>query len=89
MKQNVYIASIAFTALLFAACEKTEFNELMDGDALQEEARNSDASFDATERRGTNAKWVPVETEEPTTPGVVKEVSDGDDESDDDDTSNS
>ena len=93
MKKQIYIASLAFATLLMVGCEKTEFSELMEDEVLpQEQARTSNTSQDFDDQNTTQrvkATWIPVEDERPSEPGVVKEVSDGDDESDDDDTSSS
>ncbi len=88
MKLKYYIASIALASLLFTGCQKDEFFELMEREVIQEESRL--ASDDLLNDDETGIP--PGEAIDPdrkkrlNTPGVVKEVSDGDEESDDDDT---
>ena len=89
MKKRYYIACIALMGLMFTGCQKTEFSELMEDELTQQEARQA-----GDIQRGSNslddaASTAPLDIEKLKNPvldksGVVKEVSDGDEESDDD-----
>jgi len=89
MNIKFHIASLAIIGLLFTGCEKTEFSELMEEEVVQQEARQSgDVLYDNETLEGTSLfDDSGLTDEEKTTKddsGVVKEVSDCDEESDDD-----
>lgn len=88
MKTRYYIASIIVSTFLFSACQKSEFAELMDEPASRVEAREAqdDAAGEPDGVAQVDGAELPVIVT-PVKSGVVKEVSDGDDESDDDETS--
>ncbi|NQV53003.1 MAG: hypothetical protein HQ500_07455 [Flavobacteriales bacterium] len=89
MNIKYHIASLAIIGLLFTGCQKTEFSELMEEDLVQQESRQSeDVLFDNVTLEGTSlfddAGLIDDENPKKDDSGVVKEVSDGDEESDDD-----
>ena len=89
MKLKYYISSIALLALVASSCQKTEFTELMEEKAFQEESRL--ASDGSVNPEGSNEVpdpdgiiFIDPVLSDSLGTGVVKEVSDGDEESDDD-----
>lgn len=89
MKTRNYIACIALMGLIFTGCQKTEFSELMEDELTQQEARQAGDIQQGTVSLDDASSTAPLDIEKLKNPvldksGVVKEVSDGDEESDDD-----
>ncbi len=86
MKNRFYISTLIVVMLGVTSCQKKEFQELYESSSEIEEQRVADESQITTSQDGSFI------TEEPRlilrdrieVTGVVKEVSDGDEESDDD-----
>ncbi|MEQ9187116.1 MAG: hypothetical protein RLP15_05225 [Cryomorphaceae bacterium] len=89
MKTRNYIACIALMGLMFTGCQKTEFSELMEDEISQQEARQAGDIQQGFSLMDVESSTAPLDIEKLKNPildksGVVKEVSDGDEESDDD-----
>lgn len=86
MKNRFYISTLIVVMLGVTSCQKKEFQELYETSSELEEQRAADESQITTSQNGS------IITDEPRmilrdhieVTGMVKEVSDGDEESDDD-----
>lgn len=86
MKNRLYISTLIAVLLGATSCQKTELQDLYESSSEVEEQRAADESQITTSQDGS------IITDEPRVilrdrievTGVVKEVSDGDEESDDD-----
>jgi SOS-response transcriptional repressor LexA len=88
MRKYIHTAIILSITVLISACEKNEFMELMDEKSAEVQAKESGENVRNTTQETAPILedvryWKPIESDH-SAPGVVKEVSDGDDESDDD-----
>lgn len=85
MKKRIYIASILAVSIGFVSCQKTEFEELIISTANDnEEAKISKEQITSFSDPNISTAEDDLILDDPYVTGLVKEVSDGDEESDDD-----
>ena len=86
MKKAIYILATAAFVMVLSSCQKDEFEEIMIQRSAETEAGAYGGQDEVFEQDDLEERALPIRIKKTKT-GVVKEVSDGDEESDDDDTS--